>query len=50
MPKPQLTHIQKQYIKWWKYNRACKDIQKRNFIFKQLLILNAKLGEKQRET
>lgn len=45
-----LSHTQKQYIKWCKYNRACKDINKRNFIFKQLLILNARLGEKQRET
>lgn len=40
----QLTHLQKQYIKWWKYNLACKDIKKRNFIFKQILILNAKVG------
>lgn len=48
--KKNLTYTEKQYIKWWKYNRACKDLKKRDFIFKQLLILNARLGEKQRET
>lgn len=39
-----LTHTQKMYDKFLKYNRACKDIKKRNLIFKQVLILNAKLG------
>ena len=49
MPKPTLTHTQKQYIKWWKYSRACKDPEKRAWLFKQILILNAKLG-KERES
>lgn len=47
--KKELTHTQKQYLKFLKYNRACKDINKRNFIFKQILILNARLG-KERES
>lgn len=43
--KKELTHTQKQFRKWLKYNRACKDIKKRNLIFKQVLILNARLGK-----
>ena len=39
-----LTHLQRQYIKWCKYVRMCKDDKKKDKLFKQALWLSKQIG------
>ena len=46
--KPSLSHIQRQYIKWWKYMRAEKDADKRAKMFKSAVILSNIISVKEK--